>query len=70
MMIVRASESELELENFAPCRIFSPTINQLKHAVVGPNARPYLFVDCDLLRRCFPLRVLPRSLREEPVRGG
>jgi len=28
MMIVRASESELELENFAPGRLFGPTINQ------------------------------------------
>lgn len=67
MIIVRASESELELENFAPCRLFGPTINQLKHAVVDPNARAYFFVDPDSLQRCFPLRVSQRSFGEEPV---
>ena len=69
-MIVRASESELELENFAPGRLFGPTINQLEHAVVDPNARPYFFVVPDLLRRCFCLVVPPRSFREEPVLCG
>ena len=69
-MIVRASESELELENFAPRRFFGPTIDQFKHAVVDPNARPYFFLDTDPLRRCFPLHVSPRSFCEEPVLCG
>jgi len=69
IVILGASDSELELENLAVSRLLGPAVDQLEQTVVHPNARTYFFVDLDPLWWCFPFLIFPRSFSKKSILG-